>query len=157
MNTNELRCMLTRDKKTKEKFIDVFALDQFKLFVKKNSLLPGLYIINDETSKENGNHWLLIFHDSNNILVFVDSFSNDYKFYTIVKELHTLNKKIEEVPFRLQDYFSDVCGEYTIFFAYHLCRGKRLKDIMKYFTHSHIDNDAKVRYFVHKKFPGHKR
>ena len=94
MNTNELRCMLTRVKKTKEKFIDVFALDQFKLFVKKNWLLPGLYIINDETSKENGNLWLLIFHDSNNISVFVDSFANDYKFYRIEKELHPLNKKI---------------------------------------------------------------
>jgi len=115
MNTYELKCMLARDRKTKEHFIDVFALDQFKHFVQKNSLVPGLYIINDETSKENGNHWLLIFHDSNNnILVFVDSFSNDYKFYRIEKELHTLNKKIEKVPFRLQDYFSDVCGEYTI-------------------------------------------
>ena len=155
MNTNELRCMLTRDKKTKEMFIDVFAIDQFKRFVKKNSLVQGLYLINDENSKENGNHWFLIFHDKN-ILVFVDSFANNYKYYGLEKEVYNVNK-IEEVPFRLQDYFSDVCGEYTIFFAYHLCRGKRLQNIIKYFTHTHHDNDEKIRYFVPKKFPGHKR
>jgi len=31
---------------------------------------------------------------------------------------------------------------------------KRLDEIMKYFTRSHTDNDAKVRHFVRKKFPG---
>jgi len=66
--------------------------------------------------------------------------------------LENINKKINNVPFRLQDYFSDVCGEFTIFFAYHLCRKKRLDEIMKYFTRSHTDNDAKVRHFVRKNF-----
>jgi len=149
--------MLSRDKKTKEKFIDVFALDQFKSFVQNNSLIPGLYIINDQISKENGNHWIALFHQ-NKKLTFIDSFANHHQTYGIDNEIYNTDFNVfEQIPFRIQDYFSDVCGEYTLFFGYYLCRGKSIEHIMKYFTHDYQNNDLKVRNFIHKTFPGHKR
>ena len=37
--------MLSNDKKTRQNFIDVMALDEFKNFVKKNTLMKGLYVV----------------------------------------------------------------------------------------------------------------
>ena len=44
MNTNELRCVLTRDVKIKDRLVDVFVLDQFKMFVEKNTFIDGVYV-----------------------------------------------------------------------------------------------------------------
>ena len=120
MNTNEVRCILSRDKKTKQKFINVFALDEFKSFVQKHSLLEGLYVINDETSDLPGQHWLSIFYE-NNYLAFVDSFAKNPEDYNLLDELSRANSNdIKVSPYRLQNLFSDYCGEYIIYFAYHL-------------------------------------
>ena len=53
MNTNELRCVLTRDVKIKDRLVDVFALDQFKMFVEKNTFIDGVYV----TIKLHGKSW----------------------------------------------------------------------------------------------------
>ena len=57
MNSNQIRCMLSNDKKTRQKFIDVMALDEFKNFVKKNTLMKGLYVVNSDDSRSPGEHW----------------------------------------------------------------------------------------------------
>ena len=63
MNTNEIRCILTRDKKTREQLINVFALDEFKQYVKENGLFNGIYICNDQAAEKAGNHWFLVYSD----------------------------------------------------------------------------------------------
>ena len=156
MNSNEIRCMLTRDKKTRQKFIDVLALDEFKSFVRTNTLLEGLYVINSDGSDSPGRHWFMIFYDKD-YLAFVDSFARSSNFYNISEELNSVNIEIDEVPFQLQHFFSDVCGEYVILFSYNLCRNKKLIEILKRFSVNHKDNDNKVRHFVNKHFPGHIR
>ena len=55
--------MLSCDKKTRQKFIGVLALDEFKSFVQKNTLLEGLYVINSDNSDSPGRHWFMIFYD----------------------------------------------------------------------------------------------
>ena len=122
MNTNELRCALTRDRKIRERFIDVFALDEFKRFVARNTLLHGIYVCNDEVAEKSGNHWFLIYVEKD-FINFVDSFARPPSFYHLTNELYALNKKLNVINRRVQSLLSDVCGEYSIFFSYHLCRG----------------------------------
>lgn len=156
MNTNELRCILSRDPKIRHQLVDVFAMDEFKNFVFKNKfLVNGVYIINDQVSTQSGNHWILI-HVTDKEINFVDSFANPPYFYKVENELQG-NRVLNKVTNRLQSYFSDVCGEYAIFFSYHLCRGKHLHNLTKYFTTKYCENDEKVKYFVHKLYPGHNR
>lgn len=156
MNSNEIRWMLSRDTKTKQCFIDVFAIDEFKDFVRKNTLLRGLYIVNSDASNSPGEHWFLIFHKEG-YLSFMDSFAKSEKFYNIEEELNSVRRKIDKVPFQIQHPLSDVCGEYVIYFAYNLCRNISLKDALKYFSENCKDNDNKVLNFVNKYFPGHSR
>lgn len=156
MDSNQIRCMLSCDKKTRQKFIGVLALDEFKSFVQKNTLLEGLYVINSDNSDSPGRHWFMIFYDKD-YLAFFDSFARSSNFYNITKELNSVNRKIDEVPFQLQHFFSDVCGEYVILFSYNLCRNRKLIEILKRFSVNHKDNDNKVIHFVNKHFPGHAR
>ena len=155
MNTNELRCILTRDPKTRQQLVDVFALDEFKQYVKRIGLFNGIYVCNDQVAEKAGNHWFLIYVEDN-IVNFVDSFAKEPSFYGISTELET--KVIKVLPFQLQSFFSDVCGEYTLFFSYHLCRNYKLEQIYRLFSKTNVfKNDERVQNFVHRKFPGHKR
>ena len=110
MNTNELRCILTRDEKIRTQLIDVFALDEFKKFVKKNRLINGIYVCNDQIAEKSGNHWFLIYVTDANVN-FIDSFAKDPKFYKIHRELNT-RKKLNKLDYPLQSLLSDVCGEF---------------------------------------------
>lgn len=156
MNTNKLRYVMTRDSRIREKLIDVFALDQFKEFVKKNKLVEGLYVCNDQIMKMTGNHWFIIYVEKN-LVNFIDSFAKDPSYCNVKNEIN-MKTEILKVPFQLQSIFSDVCGEFAIYFAFHLCRKKPLNEIlMKFSKTNHKINDECVRKFVHKTFPGHTR
>lgn len=157
MNTNELRCILTRDQKTRQQLVNVFALDEFKQYVEENGLKNGIYICNDQAAEMAGNRWFLFYSNENKITI-ADSLAKSPKFYSVDNILKMQKKPVVTVPFRLQSFLTDVCGEYTIFFSYLLTRGNSLKDICKHFSSSdYLKNDEKVRNFVHKLFPGHSR
>ena len=155
MNTNEIRCILSKDSKTREIFIDVFPMDKFRNFIHQNQFMEGLYIINDENSDSAGNHWISLFRKMDK-LYFIDSFAKSPSYYSL-EDITQPFKNVHAVPHKIQHIFSDVCGEYVIFFAYHLSRGKYLRDILKYFSHDCKNNDTMVKQFVHKYFPGHSR
>ena len=156
MNTNELRCILTKDPKTRLFLRDVFALDHFKSFVFKHSLIEGLYIINDETSVEDGNHWILVYVDKESV-VFMDSFAKSPKHYSIKKEIEdNPYKSIITSPFQIQSYFSNVCGGYVVYFSLQLCRQKKLDQIYKQLSITDFEkNDQMIRHFIYEYFPGH--
>ena len=108
MNTSELRCILARDEKIKIQLIDFFALDEFKKFLKKNTLTNGIYVCNDQIAEKPGNHWFLIYVTDFSVN-FVDSFAKDPKFYKIYGELNR-KKKLNKLDYPLQSLLSEVCG-----------------------------------------------
>ena len=149
MNTNQLRCILRRDRRIDQQFIDVFALNQFKEFVKQNGLIHGIYVVNDDPITKEGNHWFLV-HVEKDCINFVDSFAMDPSFYNVEKEL--TSKMIRMIPFQLQNYLSDVCGYYCIYFSYFLTRNFSLGKIVNMFSSTNrVQNDRKVYQFVMKK------
>ena len=86
----------------------------------------------------------MIFYDKD-YLASVDSFARGSDFYKITGEL---NSASNEVPFQFQHFFSDVCGEYVIYFSYNLCRKKTLEGyyVLSRFSFNCKDNDNKVAY-----------
>ena len=50
-----------------------------------------------------------------------------------------------------------MCGEFCIFFAFHLSRNVPLENMLSYFSSNLKDNDDCVRDFMNKTFPGHER
>ena len=67
----------------------------------------------------------------------------DPSFYNVEKEL--TSKMIRMIPFQLQNYLSDVCGYYCIYFSYFLRRNFSLEKIVKMFSSTdRVQNDKKV-------------
>ena len=151
MNTNQLRTILKRDKKIRYHFIDVFALDHFKEFVKRNSLHNGLYICNSDTSSRGGEHWFLVFVTDEKIYFF-DSFGNHPEYFSIGNELYSSERDLIYFPIQLQSSTSSVCGHFCIFFSFFLCRKYNLQKIYRKFSHHYEKNEELVFNFVNKIF-----
>ena len=98
----------------------------------------------------------LIFIDPEKIY-FVDSFANEPKYYHVDEKLRTLKKPIFRFSKMLQSPFSTLCGEYCIFFAYHLFRNFNLEYVIRFFTNDCVRNDQNVKDFTWRKFLGHER
>ena len=154
MNTRQLQCALDSDPAMKDYSRNVLALDQFQ---RVNLSDKGIFVCNDQPSKKSGNYWFLIFIDPEKIY-FVDSFANEPKYYHVDEKLRTLKKKpIFTFSKMLQSPFSTLCGEYCIFFAYHLSRNSNLKYVIRFFTNDCVQNVQNVKDFIWRKFPGHER
>ena len=85
MNSNELRFVLSRDPKIHN--VDVFAFDKFTEYVKDDSV----FIVNGETSKKSGEHWLLAYVNEN-LVCFIDSFGKHPTFYSLENTLYREKK-----------------------------------------------------------------
>ena len=151
MDTNDLRYILKSDSKIRARFIDVFALDEFKRFVVQNNLTDGIYVVNDEASTDIGNHWFLIFVDTA-CINFVDSFGKSPEFYNIKRELSNVKPLLQNHR-QIQSSTSNVCGVYTVFFSFNFVRGKTLSEILKHFSKTDlVSNDEAVLRFLRKTF-----
>ena len=60
MNTRQLICALDSDPMMRDFHREVYALDQFQKAKLENK---GIYICNEQSSRESGSHWFLIFID----------------------------------------------------------------------------------------------
>ena len=150
MNTYEIQCILESDALIKQYNPKVFALDEFKSKV-KTSTKWGIFVVNDEPKTQSGNHWILVFIKPYEI-IFVDSYGRPPNYFKLEKNLRTMKRNIIRNRIMIQGLFSNVCGAYCIFFAYHLARHRQLNDILNYFSNDLNDNDRKVYNFVNKKF-----
>ncbi len=48
---------------------------------------------------------------------------------------------------RLQNYNSNVCGQYCLMYSYYRCRGYKFEEIISMFSDNLILNDVKVNRF----------
>ena len=69
-------------------------------------------------------------------------YDESFKFETI----ETWNKR------KLQSSWSEVCGQYCIFYLYHKSRGYSMSKIVNLFTHNTNLNDCNVACYVKKHF-----
>ena len=156
MNTRQLQCALDSDPQMREYERQVLALDQFlKIKIGKRGK-KGIYICNDEPSTKTGNHWFLVIVESQKVY-FIDSFAKLPAYYKIDRKLGTLKLPIVTISNILQNPFSTLCGEYCLFFAYHLSRNYNLGNILNYFTNDGVTNDYNIKRFVWEVYPGHER
>ena len=153
MNTTQLQCALESDPAMKEYQREVFALDQFK---NAKLLNKGIYICNEQTSRKPGSHWFLVITESDKVY-FIDSFAQSPKYYGVDKKLQKLKRPVAVLSDSIQNPFSTLCGEYCLFFAYHLSRNFNLKSVTNFFTNDYVRNDQNIKQFVWRMFPGHER
>jgi hypothetical protein len=118
MNTLEINHYMCRNPITRPYFRGCVAADYLPAIIKNK---PCCYIVNNQTSRYPGQHWLAVFFGEDEKTDFMDSFGRtDYIFYDIVKKN---SRTICTSPVQAQHVSSNVCGLYCMLFLYYKCQG----------------------------------
>lgn len=143
--TDDIRDILTRDKRTKSSFRGVYAKDQLPVSAPSSSL----YVCNTDPSTRRGEHWVVIYIDSERRGEFFDSIGDvrpiEEQFERFLCKnsiIWTRNAKA------VQHLLSDACGYHCIFFAINRCVGYSMNSIINMYTPNLMYNDEIVQEFV---------
>ena len=111
---------------------------------------PCGFVANTNPSTKPGIHWISIYLSSPRKDSWFDSYGKPAEFYG---RLHTnfLEKQCDKWDLndrKLQSDWSDVCGQYCIFFLNHRARGYSMNKIVQLLDDNTMLNYAKVSHFV---------
>jgi hypothetical protein len=151
MNTLQIDKCLKQNKHTKKIYRGTFAIDQVPL---KEIKKPTLFVINLDTSDQNGSHWISIYL-TKSIFELFDSggrLLNQHIYFNYIRKCYN-KKKFVYNKTQIQDNSSICCGYFCCMFA--LAKAKKIttKYFISIFNKKNlIDNDLKISYLFDKYF-----
>ena len=131
-------------------FLGAFGYDELPTRKDENFSL----IVNTEPSTEPGDHWVALVQKEN-LLYFLDSYGRNFKNYlfpsgfreTILK--YVGNSRFKFNPLLLQQFLSNACGDYCVYFIQELHKGTLTK-ALSIFSDDLAKNDKIVKEYVKK-------
>lgn len=145
MNNFEIEWILLHNYNTKQYFGGIYNIDNLPRIVRKT---PTFLIMNTDVSTGPGKHWVAIYI-TENYCEFFDSAGNSPKEYGIEQFLFSNGSKYVYNSRRLQDYDSDTCGHFVLYYTYQRCLGKSIESIVRSFDYQPLNvNDDMVKHFV---------
>ena len=129
MNEAEIEQCLKSHPLTAGIFQGVFARDEIN---KVSGNGKKLFVINTDKRKEPGEHWVLCFWPTSDVLpIYFDNYGfpplHEEFYYFLLKN----DPSFKYNRVQLQDIDSSVCGHYTTYFATQLCAGHSIEEIRK--------------------------
>lgn len=124
MNSSQISQILTKNPYTKTKFLACTACDQIP-FGKK---FPYLVVVNTDTARNTGRHWVLIFVESVKKAEYFDSFGQAPN-----PQISQYLQNFEKVFYSkqcVQKDWSEACGIFCILYAIQRCRGQKPQKIV---------------------------
>ena len=142
--------VLENDRYTKLYFHGMGNIDEYPLVPPER---PCFFVFNTDVSDGPGEHWVVMYLQSNKMGEFFDSFGRSpvecnldsfFKFHTEYKI--TYNNKL------IQHIASSACGFHCLFFALMRCRGHSLSNIVQMYSSDTVWNDKTVKKLILKNF-----
>ena len=148
-DTPSLRRICRRDPVISRYFLDVYGADQ----VACRPPGPSCAIVNTDPIDLPGQHWVAVFWlDGEAGGEFFDSYAVAPHLYQSAWQCFD---GFQQSPRALQQWNTDVCGDYALYYLYHRCRGTPLERIVQYFSPDNLlYNDTAVVRRMHELFPG---
>ena len=146
MDTLQVKRALECNTFTKKTFCGVFAADELP---EKIDTFPCGFVANTDPSTEPGTHWVVFYFPSHGEGEFFDSYGyppEDYGEPFKSYKIGIWNKR------KIQSSWSEVCGQYCIFYLYHRSRGYSMNKIVNLFSNNTELNDCNVACYVKKHF-----
>ena len=141
MNTQQLENYMLNDPFIRRYYGGVLAVDQLPIFVTK----PSIFIVNTDPIALPGKHWVVLFIDTQLCEHFDSSgYSprHDFKIF-----LNAQGSKYLYNNNRLQDFDTETCGLFCLFYCYFRCRNNNFKEILDMFYENLKLNEITVKYF----------
>ena len=146
MNTLQIKRALERNTFTKKTFCGVFAADELPEII---NTFPCGFVANTDPSTEPGTLWVAFYFPSREKGEFFDSYGHPPEYYDESFKFETIETWNNR---KLQSSWSEVCGQYCIFYLYHKSRGYSMSKIVNLFTDNTNLNDCNVACYVKKHF-----
>ena len=126
----ELYTALVSNPVTEPHFGGIYARDTL-VDIEKS---PGLIVCNTDRSEQPGRHWVLFFfREEEETVDFYDSLGKDLTEYgsEFVDFVQTFSREVISTDRRTQPLNTNLCGSYCLFYAYWVCLGKRMDEILE--------------------------
>ena len=149
MNTSQLMCVIHADPVLRASTLGVYAADQIPQTIRR-----GGFIANTDAISKPGRHWCAFFFDGNGRSEFFDSYGKSPEYYhNAFAACLEKNSSIQSYNCtKLQGNYSNVCGQYFLYFLINRSRGRRLNDIVA--TLENIQQrDQFVYNYISRRFP----
>ena len=146
MDTLQIKRALEPNKFTKKNFCGVFAAD---MLPKSLNTFPCGFVANTDPSTELGTHWVAFYFSSREKGEFFDSYGHPPEYYG---ESFKFYKPEIWNKCKIQSSWSEVCGQYCIFYLYQKSQGYSMSKIVNMFTNDTNLNDCNVACYVRKHF-----
>ena len=140
MRTEDLEAYMLRDPYIRHYYGGVVALNQLPVAITK----PKLYIVNSDPMGLPGQHWFAVFFTTVN-----EHFDSAGFYPNAVLEAQLISRgpRFRYSDRRVQDYNTESCGMFCLFYCYFRCRGYTFQDVMNMFSHNLQLNEHVVQYF----------
>ena len=141
MNTQQIQSYMVNDPYIRQYYGGVLGRNQIPYLVMD---YPKIYIVNTDPTDQPGAHWITLYVDE--VAEYFDSLGTipeqDFKNFLVLNgSKYMYNSKI------IQNYNSDLCGQYCLMYSYFRCRGCKFENIIKMYSDNLKLNDVKVKYF----------
>ena len=111
---------------------------------------PASLIVNTDPSGKPGEHWLAIYFNKSKEAEFFDSFGLSAEQYKFDKYLKYFSRSYVDNKFQIQNFDSNTCGYYCLYFIMLKSRGFTLNEINSLFSKNDFKiNDFLVSHIVH--------
>ena len=119
MNSNEINKFV--DDKCIPHFLGVFAADELDILPYE---CKGLLVLNTEISSKDGERWVALYIDKNNIFYYDPLLIDFHRSEYIIQFLEKMKRNFVFNEIRIQTQFSEKCGNHCLVFCYIMTKGK---------------------------------
>ena len=147
MDSYEIAKYMRLDEKIRDQFYGVYSLD----LIPKKIPIPSLVIVNLDYSTDKGSHWVVLHRVNNEVVEHFDSAGKQPK-RDIVNNLfgNALSYKYNNK--RVQNYQTDTCGLFCLYYSYHSSRGRTMQSILSDFSVNLKSNEEMIISFFKNNF-----
>ena len=147
MNSIQISKFMNQDKFIRNRFKGVYPID----LIPGDLTPPSIIVVNLDRSYEKGSHWIVLHYNDIECAEHFDSLGNkpDEVLQNLLTDQRISYKYNNK---RLQNYFTDTCGFFCLYYSYYSCRGWTLGKILDTLSHDLKNNEEIVKDFVFTNF-----
>ena len=143
----EIARYMRLDEKIRDQFYGVYSLD----LIPKKLPIPSLVIVNLDYSTDKGSHWVVLHRVNNEVVEHFDSAGKQPK-RDIVNNLFSNALSYKYNNKRVQNYQTDTCGLFFLYYSYHSSRGRTMQSSLLDFPVNLKSNEEMIISFFNNNF-----
>ena len=147
MDSYEIARYMRLDEKIRDQFYGVYSPD----LIPKKLPIPSLVIVNLDYSTDKGSHWVVLHRVNNEVVEHFDSAGKQPK-RDIVNNLFSNALSYKYNNKRVQNYQTDTCGLFCLYYSYHSSRGRTMQSILSDFLVNLKSNEEMIISFFNNNF-----